>query len=202
MLGGLPDLLQYYMYYVIYEQPPMSDKRPIILTNVSTQIFVKMKRGEFRLLWISCGLLCNFLTQTSSWKQRTEAELEEAPVGGKRTSASDSDISGIKRIENLFLFPKSIPAQLWMAVWSRSVRSTTNIVSIDNNIGLWTRPFSITFDFCKIINTTVTEHLSLIPLSKLSWKWSCTKVNLCPKPDIFHFWNYLKLFCDDHTWLR
>ena len=48
MLGGLPDLLQYYMYYVIYEQPPMSDKRPIILTNVSTQIFVKMKRGEFR----------------------------------------------------------------------------------------------------------------------------------------------------------
>ena len=48
MLGGLPDLLQYYMYYVIYEQPPMSDKRPIILTNVSTQIFVKMKRDEFR----------------------------------------------------------------------------------------------------------------------------------------------------------
>ena len=89
-----------------------------------------------------------------------------------------------------------------MAVWSRSVRSTTNIVSINNNIGLWTRPLSITFDFWKIINTTVTEHLSLIPLSKLSWKWSCTKVvNLCPKPDIFHFWNYLKLFCDDHTWV-
>ena len=95
----------------------------------------------------------------------------------------------LKKLKICSFFSKSIPTQWWMAVWSRSVRSTTNIVSIDNNIGLWTRPLSITFDFWKIINTTVTEHLSLIPLSKLSWKWWCTKVNLCPKPDIFHFWN-------------